>query len=54
VGGEKFGGEFQKGSLISQKVFKKSFFKSRSPQKIVKLFSTSVMIKDKLTDLWGN
>ena len=37
--------------IISQKVFIKSFFKRRFPQKFVNLFFIFVIVKDKLTDL---
>jgi len=39
-------------SLISQKVFLKSFCKSQFPHKSVNLFFILVIVKDKLTDLW--
>ena len=38
----------------SQTVFVKSFCKSQFPHKSVNLFVILVMIKDKLTDLWGS
>ena len=37
--------------LSAQKVFLKSFCKSRLPNKFVNLFFMLVMVKDKLTDL---
>jgi len=40
--------------LISQKVFIKVFCKIQFPHESVNLFFTLVMIKDKLTDLWGH
>ena len=40
--------------FISHEVSIKSFCKSQFPHKLVNLFFTSVMMKDKLTDLWGN
>ena len=41
-------------TLISQKVFKRSFCKSQFPHKFVNLFCTLVIQKDKLTDSCGN
>ena len=41
-------------TLISHKVFLKSFCKSQFPHKSVNLFFISVTVKDKLTDLWGS
>ena len=41
-------------SLSHREVFIKSFCKSQFPHKFVDLFSTLVLIKEKLTDLWGN
>jgi hypothetical protein len=35
-------------------VFSKSFRKSQFPNKFVNLFCILVIVKDKLTDLWGN
>ena len=40
--------------LISHKVFLKSFCKSQLPNKSVNLFFILVIVKDKLTDLWGS
>ena len=39
--------------FISHKVFLKAFCKSQFPHKSVKVFFISVIVKDKLTDLWG-
>ena len=39
---------------ISHKVFLKSFCISQFPHKFVNSFCTSVIVKDKLTDLWGS
>jgi len=38
---------------ISHKVFFESFCKSQFPQNPVNLFFILVIVKDKLTDLWG-
>ena len=40
--------------IISHEVFLKSFRKSHFPHKSVNLFFILVMVKDKLTDLWGS
>ena len=39
--------------LISHKVFVKLFCKRQFPHKFVNLFFILVIVKDKLTDLWG-
>ena len=39
--------------FISHKVFFKSVCESQFPNKSVNLFCISVIVKDKLTDLWG-
>ena len=41
-------------SLISQKIFIKSFRESQFPHKSVTSFFILVTVKDKLTDLWGS
>jgi hypothetical protein len=38
---------------ISHKVCLKSFCKNQFPHKFVNLFFVLVIVKDKLTDLWG-
>ena len=40
--------------LVSQNVFIGSFCKTKSPHKSVNLFLILVIMKDKLTDLWGS
>ena len=40
-------------TIVSQKVFIKSFCKKTFPHKFVYLFFILVRIKNKLTDLWG-
>jgi len=40
--------------LISHKVFLKSFCKGQSPHKSVNVFFILVIVKDKLTGLWGS
>jgi len=39
---------------LSHTVFLKSFCKSRFPHKSVNLFFILVIVKDKLTDMWGS
>ena len=39
--------------IVSHKVLVKSFCKSRFPHKSVYLFFILVIVKDKLTDFWG-
>ena len=46
-------GERAPSVFIPQKVFLKSFCESRFSHKSVNLFSISVIVKEKLTDLWG-
>jgi hypothetical protein len=41
-------------TLVSHKVFLKPFCKSLFLQKSVNLFFILVIVKDKLTDLWGS
>ena len=41
-------------TLISLRVFLQSFCKSQFPHNSVNSFFTSVMVKDKLTNLWGS
>ena len=41
-------------TLISHKVFLKSFCKSQFPHKFVNLFFILIKVTDKLTDLWGS
>ena len=40
--------------FISHEVFFKSFCKSQFPHKSVNLFFILVIVKDRLTDLWGS
>ena len=42
------------GTLISRRVVLKSFCKREFPHKSVNLFFILVIVKDKLTDLWGS
>ena len=39
--------------FVSHKMFAKLFGKSPFPHKFVELFLSLVIVKDKLTDLWG-
>ena len=49
------GGDWSPGAeFISHKVVLTSIFKSRFPHKSVNLFFILVIVKDKLTDLWGS
>ena len=42
-----------KNRLLSHIAFLRLFCKSQFPHKFVNLFFISVIVKDKLTDLWG-
>ena len=45
---------FRGSGFISHNLFLKSFGRSQFSHKFVNLFFIFVVVKDKLTDLWGN
>ena len=53
VNGELLGDFDQVQPYLTQSLLK-SFCKSQLPQKIVNLFFILVIVKDKLTDMWGS